>query len=157
MWEGSMDGERPSSGLCVRDLTVKFHAHLVLDRVRFTVPDGQVLAVNGASGCGKTTLLRAVAGLLPVVTGNIQLAGTEITHLTAHRRGGIYLSQEPLLFPHLSVFGNVAFGLRLRHVRRRELHMRVDDMLAQLDLQGLASQRPDQLSGGQKQRVAFGR
>ncbi len=152
-----MDGERPSPGLCVRDLTVAFHAHRVLDRVRFTVPHGQVLAVNGTSGCGKTTLLRAVAGLLPVVTGSIRLAGTDITHMTAHRRGGIYLSQESLLFPHLTVFGNISFGLRLRHVQRRELHERVDAMLAQLDLRELASRFPGQLSGGQKQRVAFGR
>lgn len=152
-----MDGEPASIGLCVEDLTVEFDGRLVLDRIRLTVPDGQVLAVNGPSGCGKTTLLRAVAGLLPVATGSIQLGGTQIAHMAAHRRGVVYLSQEPLLFPHLSVFDNVAFGLRLRHARRSDLHARVGDMLAQLELKDLEMRHPDQLSGGQKQRVAFGR
>lgn len=152
-----MDIESPGPGLRVEDLTVEFHGTRVLDRVRLTVEEGQVLAINGASGCGKTTLLRAIAGLLPVTTGTVAVAGIPVAHLATHRRGVIYLSQEPLLFPHLSVFENVAFGLRLRHVRRRALHDRVVRMLAQLDLQALASRRPDQLSGGQKQRVAFGR
>lgn len=152
-----MTTETRTGGLHIENLTVEFGDHRILDHAGLTLPSGQILAVNGASGCGKTTLLRAIAGLVPMTTGTIHLDGRRIESLPAHRRGVVYLNQEPLLFPHLNVFDNVAFGLRLRHVPRPAVRTRVTDMLARLDLDGMASRRPDQLSGGQKQRVAFGR
>lgn len=111
----------------------------------------------GRSGCGKTTLLKILAGLCDPDTGTLRLAGRSLAGVPPERRGVVYLYQEPLLFPHLDVFENVAFGLRLRRVKNAELRPRVEEMLACLELSGHAAKKPTQLSGGQRQRAAFGR
>lgn len=145
------------SGLRVDGLEASFGDEAVLAGIGFEVPARMVLAVVGRSGCGKTTLLKAIAGLLEPDRGSVRLAGEEVGHLPPQRRGILYLSQDPLLFPHLDVRGNLGFGLRLRKVPAEEAARRVGAMLADLGLAEHAAKRPHQLSGGQRQRVAFGR
>lgn len=141
----------------VDGLTKAFGADRVLDGVSFMVEARRTLAILGRSGCGKTTLLKAIAGLHPIAAGRIVIGGREVTHLPPQDRGVVYLYQEPLLFPHLSVFENIAFGLHIRKVASDVIDRRVAQMVASLELDGHAEKMPDRLSGGQRQRVAFGR
>lgn len=129
----------------------------VLTDVSLRVAPGETLAVLGRSGCGKTTLLKILAGLLPADAGEVHVNGQRIDALPPQARGVIYLYQEPLLFPHLDVWENVAFGLRLRRLPAAEVNSRTAAMLAQLSLSDHARKMPEKLSGGQRQRVAFGR
>jgi putrescine transport system ATP-binding protein len=101
--------------------------------------------------------LRAVAGLIVAERGRVMLGTESVDSLAANRRGIVYLNQEPLLFPHLNLFENIAFGLRLRRVAEAEIHERVGKLISQLELDGLELRHPEALSGGQRQRVAFGR
>ncbi|MDX2135401.1 MAG: ABC transporter ATP-binding protein [Saprospiraceae bacterium] len=123
----------------------------------FSLEKGETLAILGRSGCGKTTLLKTLAGLHPASAGEVILNGEVLTGREPGRRGILYLYQEPLLFPHLNVFENVAFGLRLRRIVEAEVRTRTNALLEKLELGPPARQMPEQLSGGQKQRVAFGR
>lgn len=144
----------------LRNITHSFGDHEVLSGLNLRLEEGQTLAVLGASGCGKTTLLKGIAGLLKLTAGEVSFHGLRMDTLAPEDRGLVYLSQEPSLFPHLNVFENVAFGLRLRRnssISREAIKSKVHDMLKALDLLDHAQKRPHQLSGGQKQRVAFGR
>ena len=143
--------------LAVRGLAKAFAAEHVLDGIALDLARNETLAVLGRSGCGKTTLLKILAGLTAPDAGSVRLGGRTLDGLPPQARGVVYLYQEPLLFPHLDVFENVAFGLRLRRVAAAELRGRVDAMLAALGLEAHGRKRPTQLSGGQRQRVAFGR
>ena len=143
--------------LRVHDLAKRHGATSVFADLSLELDAGETLAVIGASGCGKTTLLRIVAGLEQADEGSIHIDGREISHATPQTRGAVYLYQEPLLFPHLDVFENIAFGLRLRATAQRTLQDEVKTMLDMLELGALARRAPASLSGGQRQRVAFGR
>jgi putrescine transport system ATP-binding protein len=149
------EGQRQA--LQVDNLAVALGGQPILSGIAFALAGGQSLAVVGASGCGKTTLLKAIAGLQPMLSGQIWLGGRSIETLAPQRRRAVYLYQEPLLFPHLDVFGNVAFGLRARGRKGTALREPVAAMLEQLAIADLAKRRPQDLSGGQRQRVAFGR
>ena len=133
---------------------------LALD-VAVEIADGEVLAVLGPNGAGKSTLLRVLAGLLPPDGGSVVLDGTEIwdgeRHVPAHRRDLGMVFQDYLLFPHLSVTDNVAFGLRTRGVRKPAARSAAERWLDRVGLAGLGSRRPGQLSGGQAQRAALAR
>ena len=128
----------------------------VLNRISFGLEEHQTLAVLGRSGCGKTTMLKIIAGLLDG-PGAIVLDGRELNHLPPQQRGIVYLYQESLLFPHLNVFENIAFGLRLRKLPETEIRLRVTTLLEALGLAAHEQKMPTALSGGQKQRGAFGR
>ncbi len=141
----------------VQRLAKSFGSRPVLCGVDLSVPREQTFAILGRSGCGKTTLLKVLAGLEDPDAGTIRLGGEEITGLPPERRRALYLYQEPLLFPHLDAFENVAFGLRLRRTPDPEVRARVDSMLAELELVSEGRKLPHQLSGGQRQRVSFGR
>lgn len=143
--------------LRVEHLDVRLGGHLVLREVSFAVEANTTMAVIGGSGCGKTTLLRAIAGLIVAERGRVMLGTQDVVSLAPHRRGIVYLNQETLLFPHLNLFENVAFGLRLRRLSDSEIRERVREMIAQLELDGLELRHPHALSGGQRQRAAFGR
>jgi molybdate transport system ATP-binding protein len=142
-------------------------AHVVVQRgalsldVEIQVADGEVLAVLGPNGAGKSTLLRVLAGLLPPDGGSVVLDGSEVwdgaEHVPAHRRPLGMVFQDHLLFPHLSVTENVAFGLRTRGVRKALARTTADAWLARVGLEGLGGRRPGQLSGGQAQRAALAR
>ncbi|MCU0425982.1 MAG: ABC transporter ATP-binding protein [Candidatus Kapabacteria bacterium] len=115
------------------------------------------MSILGRSGCGKTTLLKIIAGLEQEDAGEIVLEGRRLNETPAEARHCVYLYQEPLLFPHLSVWENIAFGLRVRRLDSAELRERVSAMLHEIDLTAHAAKLPHELSGGQRQRVAFAR
>jgi ABC-type Fe3+/spermidine/putrescine transport system ATPase subunit len=121
------------------------------------VGKGEVMTLLGPSGCGKTTLLRTVAGLVVPDAGSVSIGGRDVTLAPANRRQVGMVFQHYALFPHMTVFGNVAYGLRVRRVARAEVERRVRAALAVVELDALAGRWPGQLSGGQQQRVALAR
>ena len=143
--------------LSVRGLAKRYAVTPVFAALDLALDKGQTLAVIGASGCGKTTLLRILAGLERADGGSVRIDGRDVSSATPQARGAVYLYQEALLFPHLDVFENIAFGLRLRALPRATVNREVEAMLVALALEDFARRRPESLSGGQRQRVAFGR
>jgi len=138
-------------------VTKAFGAVRAVDEVSLSIASGEFFALLGPSGCGKTTLLRLIAGIYPVDGGRVLLKGRDITGAPMHLRNLAMVFQNYALFPHLSAFDNVAFGLRSRRVGRAEIQSRVEEALALVKLEGLAGRFPAQLSGGQQQRVALAR
>jgi len=143
--------------LRVCNLGKRYGAERVLENVNLDVDTKQTVSVLGESGSGKTTLLKIVAGLVRPDSGVVEVDGRDVTDVPPEARGTVYLHQEALLFPHLSAFENIAFGLRVRGVGRTSIDERVRRMLLELGLEDHATKPPHQLSGGQRQRVAFGR
>lgn len=129
----------------------------VLDGVTFDAPRGAITTVLGPSGAGKSTLLGIVAGLVAAEAGAITLDGEGLDHLPAHRRPVTLLMQQPQLFGHLDVTDNVAFGLRVRGVRRNARRWRALELLDLVGVAHLAGRSPGELSGGEQQRVALAR
>lgn len=128
-----------------------------VDAISLAIAPQERLVVLGASGSGKTTLLRLIAGLESPDSGEVRIDGRDVTRLPAHRRDVAMVFQHPALYPHLSVFDNLAFGLRARGVDRNQVRARVNTVAGLLGLDALLLRRPSQLSGGEKQRVAIGR
>ncbi|MFM9099595.1 MAG: ABC transporter ATP-binding protein, partial [Actinomycetota bacterium] len=126
-----------------------------VDDLSLTVPDGSFFALLGPSGCGKTTTLRMIAGLEEPSQGTIHIGDTDITTQKPYRRNVNTVFQNYALFPHLTIFENVAFGLRLRG--QKDVKSEVDNALALVELGHLAERKPGQLSGGQQQRIAVAR
>jgi 2-aminoethylphosphonate transport system ATP-binding protein len=147
------------AGVRIERLTVRYGARTVLDDLSLTIRRGELLTVLGRSGCGKTTLLRFIAGFIEAdgLTGSVAVAGRDLTHMPPHRRNLGLLFQSYALFPHLSVFENVAFGLKARRVPSREIARRVADALKLVQLGDAGHVMPAQLSGGMQQRVALAR
>ncbi len=143
----------------VRGLTVAYEGadHPALDGLDLDVGAGEVVAVVGPSGCGKSTLLRAVAGLVPIEEGTIALDGHDLAGVPTHQRGVGLMFQDYALFPHRDVGDNVAFGLRMRGVPRREREQRVAELLELVGLPGAERRSVAALSGGERQRVALAR
>src|SRR5262252_8776960 len=137
-------------------LTKRF-TDIAVDRVDLTVDSGEFFSLLGPSGCGKTTTLRLIAGFEQPTEGTILLDGVEMTNIPPHRRNVNTVFQSYALFPFLSVFDNVAFGLRNRHLTKAEMDKRVGDALELVQLTGFEKRRPGMLSGGQQQRVALAR
>ena len=135
----------------------KGNDHFALRDINVTMPAGSLTAIVGPSGCGKTTLLKIIAGLEMADAGDIIHNSDRINALPAHRRQTVMLLQRPLLFPYLSVYENIAFGLRVRKMAEDEIRQRVMDILRSIGLPGFAERRPDQLSGGEQQRVSLAR
>lgn len=144
-------------GLTVHSLSVTRGHVTIVEHVSFHVPLGETLVLVGESGCGKTTLLRAIAGLIPPQQGSIQLLGRELTTLPPQRRKVLYLDQEPLLFEHLTVLENAAFALRMQGLSEHAARDTALQVLADVDMLPHIEKWPLQLSGGQKQRTAFAR
>jgi sn-glycerol 3-phosphate transport system ATP-binding protein len=129
----------------------------VLRQIDLSLIDGEMLVIVGASGCGKSTLLRLVAGLEIPTQGSIIIAGRDVTGLDPSERDIAMVFQNYALYPHMSVFDNMAYGLRIRGLSRAEISRKVQDAAALLGLEALLGRKPRQLSGGQRQRVAMGR
>ncbi len=143
--------------LTVENINKRFYAETVLQNVGLVLEQHRTLSILGKSGCGKTTLLKIIAGLVFQDSGNIFLNGININSLPPNLRRIVYMSQEPLLFPHLDVFENIAYGLRIRKEGPAAIETKVDQLVGKLGLQEHKRKMPHQLSGGQKQRVNFGR
>ncbi|MEM1585858.1 MAG: ABC transporter ATP-binding protein [Candidatus Bathyarchaeia archaeon] len=143
--------------LFVRKVTKYFDNVKALDKVDLFVEPGELMVVMGPSGCGKTTLLLVILGALRPDEGSIWLGDEDITNVPIEERNIGYVPQDFGLFPHLNVYENIAFGLRVRGYLKKEIDERVKSLLKMVDLQGFEERKPRELSGGQKQRVALAR
>ncbi len=143
--------------LDVRAVTVEYGRRRVLDAVDLTVADGEVVCVVGPSGCGKSTLLRVISGLLVPAHGTVTIDGRDVSAQAPHRRGVGLVFQDDVLFPHLDVHDNIAYGLRATRVSRRAIGPRVAELLELVGLPGLERRDVTTLSGGEAQRIAVAR
>ncbi|MEM2110473.1 MAG: ABC transporter ATP-binding protein [Candidatus Bathyarchaeia archaeon] len=128
-----------------------------LDHVEFSINPGELMVIMGPSGCGKTTLLLVILGALKPDEGHVWINGNNVDKLPLEERNIGYLPQDFGLFPHLTVYDNIAFGLRVRKYSKETTQKRVNELLLTVDLEGLENRKPNELSGGQKQRVALAR
>ena len=140
-----------------RGVTKRFGAMTAVDAVDLQIRQGEFMTFLGPSGCGKTTLLRLLSGFETATSGQIILAGVDVTHVPPYKRDVNQVFQSYAIFPHLSVEENIAFGLRMRGVAPAERAIRVGEATELVSLQGLEKRRPHELSGGQRQRVALAR
>ncbi|WP_151737724.1 ABC transporter ATP-binding protein ['Paenibacillus yunnanensis' Narsing Rao et al. 2020] len=145
------------SQLIIQDLVKQYGSNTVVQNLNIAVESGEMLSLLGPSGCGKTTTLRMIAGMHSPTSGSIQLDGRELTHVPPHKRDVGLVFQNYALFPHLTVFENVAFGLKRHGVPKGEIKGRVMGALESVQLANLAERYPAQMSGGQQQRVALAR
>ncbi|MDH4479447.1 MAG: polyamine ABC transporter ATP-binding protein [Rhodoferax sp.] len=143
--------------LQIRRIVKKFDDVFAVDEVSLDVRQGEIFALLGSSGCGKSTLLRMLAGFEVPTSGQILLAGQDIVGLAPYERPINMMFQSYALFPHLTVWDNIAFGLRRDHMPKAEMQERVAQMLDLVQLKPYAKRKPHQLSGGQQQRVALAR
>jgi len=148
--------DRPAA-IEIDRLEVSYGSNRVLHGVDLSVAPGAFVAILGSSGCGKTTLLRTIAGFQKASGGAIRLFGRDVVNTPPEKRGMAMMFQSYALWPHMTVLGNVGYGLRLRGVKRDEIRRRVADILTMLNLSGLEDRKVTNLSGGQRQRVALGR
>jgi spermidine/putrescine ABC transporter ATP-binding subunit len=143
--------------IAIREVSKRFGPVLAVDRVSLEIADGELFTLLGPSGCGKTTLLRLIAGFHQPDAGRIRFGEREVTDLPPYARNIGMVFQNYALWPHMTVFQNVAYGLRLRGLRGAALAARVEEGLRKVNLAGLGGRYPGQLSGGQQQRVALAR
>ncbi len=143
--------------LALQRLTKRYNDSPVVAGIDLAVASGEFVSLLGPSGCGKTTVLRMVAGLISPTSGAVIIGGADVTPLPPHRRRLGLVFQSYALFPHLSVFDNVAFGLRRQGARGEEIRRRVGETLELVRLGHVAARLPSQLSGGQQPRVALAR
>ena len=151
-------GAEPAAGYLQTDQLVKrFDGALAVDEVSLSVQKGEIFALLGSSGCGKSTLLRMLAGFEVPTSGRVLLDGVDIASFPPYERPINMMFQSYALFPHLTVWDNIAFGLKREGLPKAQVKRRVDEMLALVQLQDFAGRKPHQLSGGQQQRVALAR
>ena len=150
-------GAPASADIRLERVTKRFDDVVAVDDVSLAIERGSFFALLGPSGCGKTTTLRMIGGFEEPTAGTIFLGDRDVTGLPPYKRDVNTVFQSYALFPHLSIFENVAFGLRRRGVKGREVRRRVDEVLELVALTGLERRKPRQLSGGQQQRVAVAR
>ncbi len=155
------NGEAPREpgrgAIAIENVRRRFADHQALDGVSLQVRDGEFFSLLGPSGCGKTTLLRILAGLDVPDSGTVRIDGVDMRDVPAHRRPVNTVFQSYALFPHLSVHGNVSFGLRMKKVPAEEIEARVARAMALVRIEPLSGRLPSEISGGQKQRVALAR
>jgi putrescine transport system ATP-binding protein len=157
---GHSSGEmQAGDGPLVRfdNVSKRFGAFTAVDQLSLDIQEGEFFALLGPSGCGKTTLLRMLAGFETPSAGRILLDGADVSDVPPYRRPVNMVFQSYALFPHLTVAGNVAFGLKQEGLPRAQIETRVQEVLSLVKLQDFATRKPDQLSGGQRQRVALAR
>ena len=143
--------------LVIAEVTHRYGKVAALEDVSLEIEDGELVTLLGPSGCGKTTLLRIVAGFIKPSSGRVLLQGRDVTRLPPHKRPVNMVFQRATLFPHLDVYGNVAFGLQIARLEKEEVASRVSEALSLVRLDGYEHRRAHELSGGQLQRVALAR
>ncbi len=141
----------------LRNLCKQFDKTIVLRDISFTVREDEFVVLVGPSGCGKSTILRSIAGLETPTSGEIWIGGKNITNMHPRDRDIAMVFQSYALYPHLSVYDNMAFGLKMRKISSEEIDKRVKEAAVFFELSDLLNRKPKQLSGGQRQRVALGR
>ena len=141
----------------IRDIVKRFGDFNAVDHINLTVQNGEFFTLLGPSGCGKTTLLRMIAGFNEIDNGQILFDEKQINDLPAHKRNIGMVFQNYAVFPHMTVWENVAYGLKARNIKGDELNARVNEGLQAMKIEGLKDRQPSQLSGGQQQRVALAR
>jgi spermidine/putrescine transport system ATP-binding protein len=146
-----------SVAIALEGVSKRFGKAEAVRNVTLAIGDGEFFSLLGPSGCGKTTTLRMIAGFEIPDEGRIVLQGKDVTSVFSNRRPVNMVFQQYALFPHMSIYDNIAFGLKVKRVSRREHRGRIDEMLRVVELEGLERRRPRQLSGGQQQRVALAR
>ena len=149
--------EAESVGIALESVSKRFDRVGAVDGVTLSIAEGEFFSLLGPSGCGKTTTLRMIAGFETPDEGQILLQGQDVTRVPPNRRAVNMVFQHYALFPHMSIYDNVAFGLKVKRVPREEHRPRIDEILRVVALEGLERRRPRQLSGGQQQRVALAR
>jgi sulfate transport system ATP-binding protein len=143
--------------ITIQQATKRFGSFVALDNVSLAIPSGSLTALLGPSGSGKSTLLRVIAGLEQPDAGRVEILGEDATSLAPQKRGVGMVFQHYAAFKHMTVFDNVAFGLKIRKRPKEEVRARVLELLSLVQLEGLAGRYPSQLSGGQRQRMALAR
>lgn len=143
--------------ICLKNVSKSFNGEEVLENINVTIPEGKFFALLGPSGCGKTTILRLIGGFETVDSGSIFLGATDITYVPVNKRRVNTVFQNYALFPHMNVFENVAYSLRLKGLKEHLIKQKVEKMLKAVDLEHRMYRSIDQLSGGQQQRVALAR
>ncbi|HZF14814.1 MAG TPA: ABC transporter ATP-binding protein [Steroidobacteraceae bacterium] len=152
-----MSGAQPQTLVEIREVSKHFNGKPAVDRVSLDILKGEMFAILGSSGCGKTTLLRMLAGFEEPTSGRIFIDGVDITDTPPYERPVNMMFQSYALFPHMTVFNNIAYGLRKERAPAAEIRERVREMLALVKLEALTGRKPDKLSGGERQRVALAR
>jgi ABC-type Fe3+/spermidine/putrescine transport system ATPase subunit len=155
--ERSRPAEQASAHIEIRGLTKRYGLLVALDAIHLTINRGELFSLVGSSGCGKTTLLRSIAGFVRPDAGQILIANQDMASLEPYDRPANMMFQSYALFPHMSVEDNIAFGLRREGLPRAEIRERVGEALELIQMPDFARRRPHQLSGGQRQRVALAR
>ncbi len=143
--------------ISIKNVSKKFNNFSALDKISFTIPDGELVALLGPSGSGKTTLLRIIAGLENPDEGSVHYSDLEVTTKSAKDRNVGFVFQHYALFRHMTVFDNIGFGLSVRGLPKEKIAQRVGELLHLIRLEGLENRYPSQLSGGQRQRIALAR
>ena len=141
----------------LRNISKRFGAFTALQEVSFEIAEGEFMTFLGPSGCGKTTCLRLISGFDTPSTGEVLIGGKDVTFDPPYRRGVNQVFQSYALFPHLSIYENISFGLRMKKLPAADIKKRVDRVVEMTSLQEFVSRKPAQLSGGQRQRVALAR
>jgi spermidine/putrescine transport system ATP-binding protein len=154
---GPPESGASSADVRLEDVTKRFGDVVAVDSISLDIARGAFFSLLGPSGCGKTTTLRMIGGFEQPDQGRIWLGGTDVAGLPPHRRDVNTVFQSYALFPHLDVFGNIAYGLRRKNVEKSQIGGRVKEILRIVDLPGFERRRVSQLSGGQQQRVALAR
>ncbi|MBD3308956.1 ATP-binding cassette domain-containing protein [candidate division KSB3 bacterium] len=143
--------------LVIQDLHIRYGAQAVIEHFSLTVQDGEIVSILGPSGAGKTTILKAVAGLLRPERGDIQINNASVIGCPPEKRDAVMVFQKPLLFPFMNVEQNIAFGLRMRGRLKQQERQQIDEILELVQLTGLNRRKVHELSGGQQQRVSLAR
>src|SRR4051812_22908234 len=147
----------PDVAIALTNVSKSFGSHRAVDDVTLEIAEGEFFSLLGPSGCGKTTTLRMIAGFESPDTGDVVLQGADVTNVPANRRPVNMVFQQYALFPHMTIYDNVAFGLKAKRVPREEHAERIAELLRVVSLEGYEQRKPKQLSGGQQQRVALAR
>ncbi len=141
----------------IKGISKHFGDFVAVNNVDLEIAQGELFSILGGSGCGKTTLLRMLAGFEMPTSGSIEIDGVDVTCQAPYDRPVNMMFQSYAIFPHMSVSRNISYGLRKDHIAKKEINKRVDEMLQLVQLSELKDRKPDQLSGGQRQRVALAR